>query len=105
MGCGTGGGGGCSTCKVSEKRGSAASTVFNWLSKVEDSKSNTNSNLVEVQFKMNRKEYFVNSDNVTISEGDYVAVEGNGGHDIGKITLLGEIVSYQLKRKKIDTEK
>ena len=105
MGCGTGGGGGCSTCKVSEKRGSAASTVFNWLSKVEDSKSNTNSNLVEVQFKMNRKEYFVNTDNVTISEGDFVAVEGNSGHDIGKITLIGEIVSYQLKRKKIDTEK
>lgn len=104
MGCGTGGGG-CSTCKVSEKRGSATSSVFNWLAKVEDSKSNSNSNLVEVQFKMNRKEYFVNSDNVTISEGDYVAVEGNGGHDIGKITLLGEIVSYQLKRKKIDTEK
>ena len=105
MGCGTGGGGGCSTCKVSEKRGSAASTVFNWLSKVEDSKSNTNSNLVEVQFKMNRKEYFVNTDNVTITEGDFVEVEGNSGHDIGKITLIGEIVSYQLKRKKIDTEK
>ncbi|MDC0201632.1 regulatory iron-sulfur-containing complex subunit RicT [Flavobacteriales bacterium] len=100
MGCGTGGG--CSTCKVSEKRGSAASSVFNWLANVEDAKSNSNKNLVEIQFKMNRKEYFENKDNLSISEGDFVAVEGNSGHDIGKITLIGEIVYYQIKRKKIN---
>lgn len=100
MGCGTGGG--CSTCKVSEKRGSAASSVFNWLANVEDAKSNSNKNLVEVRFKMNRKEYFENKDNLSISEGDFVAVEGNSGHDIGKITLIGEIVYYQIKRKKIN---
>jgi len=103
MSCGTGGG--CDGCAVSEKRGCGTSSVFNWLVKVEDAKSNTNSNLVEVQFKKNRKEYFENKDNITISEGDFVAVEGNSGHDIGKITLIGEIVSYQLKRKKIDTSK
>ena len=100
MGCGTGGG--CSTCKVSEKRGSAASSVFNWLANVEDAKSNSNKNLVEIQFKMNRKEYFENKDNLSISEGDFVAVEGNSGHDIGKITLIGDIVYYQIKRKKIN---
>ena len=103
MGCGTGGG--CSTCKVSEKRGSAASSVFNWLANVEDAKSNSNKNLVEVQFKMNRKEYFENKDNLSISEGDFVAVEGTSGHDIGKITLIGDIVYYQIKRKKINIEK
>jgi cell fate regulator YaaT (PSP1 superfamily) len=100
MECGTGGG--CSTCKVSEKRGSAASSVFNWLANVEDAKSNSNKNLVEIQFKMNRKEYFENKDNLSISEGDFVAVEGNSGHDIGKITLIGDIVYYQIKRKKIN---
>ena len=103
MGCGTGGG--CSTCKVSEKRGSAASSVFNWLANIEDAKSNSNKNLVEVQFKMNRKEYFENKDNLSISEGDFVAVEGSSGHDIGKITLIGDIVYYQIKRKNINTEK
>ena len=100
MGCGTAGG--CSTCKVSEKRGSAASSVFNWLANVEDAKSNSNKNLVEIQFKMNRKEYFENKDNLSISEGDFVAVEGNSGHDIGKITLIGDIVYYQINRKKIN---
>ena len=38
MGCGTRGG--CSTYKVSEKRGSAASSVFNWLANIEDAKKN-----------------------------------------------------------------
>ena len=103
MSCGTGGG--CSTCKVSEKRGSSTSSVFNWLEGVDTSKSNKNKDLIEVQFKMNRKEYFHNSDNISVSEGDFVAVEGNSGHDIGRITLIGEIVYYQLKRKKIDLEK
>ncbi len=103
MSCGTGGG--CSTCKVSEKRGSSTSSVFNWLEGVDTSKSNKNKDLIEVQFKMNRKEYFHNSDNILVSEGDFVAVEGNSGHDIGRITLIGEIVYYQLKRKKIDPEK
>ena len=99
MGCGTGGG--CDGCAVSEKRGCGTSSVFNWLAKVDDSKSNNYSDLVEVQFKKNRKGYFQNTDNITISEGDFVAVEGASGHDIGKITLIGEIVNHQLKRKKI----
>ncbi len=105
MGCGSGSGSGCDGCAVSEKRGCGTSSVFNWLAKVDDSKSNKNPNLVEVQFKNNRKEYFENRDNISIIEGDFVAVEGASGHDIGKITLLGEIVYYQLKRKKIDTSK
>tara|TARA_B100000700_G_C15042790_1_gene856201 strand:- start:2135 stop:3268 length:1134 start_codon:yes stop_codon:yes gene_type:complete len=103
MGCGTNGG--CSTCKVSEKRGAPSSSVFNWLSDVEDAKSNLNKNLVEVLFKMNRKEYFKNQDNLSISEGDFVAVEGASGHDIGRVTLIGDIVYYQIKRKKINIEK
>ena len=103
MGCGTGGG--CSTCKVSEKRGSPTSSVFNWIANVDDSKNNSNVNLVEVQFKMNRKGYFENRDQLSVFEGDLVAVEGISGYDIGKITLIGEIVYYQIKRKKIDTIK
>ena len=103
MGCGTGTGGGCDTCPVSEKRGSPTSSVFNWLSDIDS--STKNSKLVEVQFKKNRKGYFENKKNLDLSEGDFVAVEGESGHDIGKITLIGEIVYYQIKRKNIDTQK
>ena len=67
MGCGTGGG--CDTCKVSEKRGLPSSTVFNWLANIEDPKSSLNKKLVEVQFKMNRKEYFENTATLLINNG------------------------------------
>lgn len=38
-----------------------------------------------------------------IEEGDIVAVEGSPGHDIGIITLIGELCRVQMKRKKIDS--
>jgi len=102
MGCGTGGG--CDGCEVSEKRGCGTSSVFNWLSGI-DSQNDKYKNLVEVRFKKNRKEYFDNKKSLVLAEGDLVAVEGNSGHDIGKITLIGSIVNLQLKRKKINIDK
>jgi len=74
MGCGTGGG--CSTCKVSEKRGSSTSSVFNWIAEINTTKNDKYKNLVEVRFKKNRKEYFDNKENLVLVEGDLVAVEG-----------------------------
>ena len=73
MGCGTGSG--CDGCSVSEKRGCGTSSVFNWPQKLMTLLSNTSKDLVEVQFKMNRKGYFQNIKNISISEGDWVAVE------------------------------
>lgn len=95
----------CSTCEVSEKRGSANSTVFDWLYQIDAPKSE-NSNLVEVQFKRDRKDFYINSENIDISSGDWVAVQGDkSGHDIGKITMKGELVALQIKRKNRDVEK
>jgi len=95
----------CSTCEVSEKRGSANSTVFDWLYQIDAPKSE-NSNLIEVQFKRDRKDFYINTENIDISSGDWVAVQGDrSGHDIGKITMKGELVALQIKRKNRDIEK
>jgi cell fate regulator YaaT (PSP1 superfamily) len=95
----------CSTCEVSEKRGSANSTVFDWLYQIDTPKSE-NSNLIEVQFKRDRKDFYINTENIDISSGDWVAVQGDkSGHDIGKITMKGELVALQIKRKNRDIEK
>lgn len=103
MGCGTGGG--CSTCEVSEKRGSANSTVFDWLYHI-DTPNNTGKHLLEVQFKGERKDFYRNTDEVNISIGDWVVVEGNTlGHDIGRVTMKGELVGLQIKRKNRNIEK
>ena len=95
----------CSTREVSEKRGSANSTVFDWLYQIDAPKSD-NSNLVEVQFKRDRKDFYINTDNIDLNSGDWVAVQGDkSGHDIGKVTMKGELVALQIKRKNRDVEK
>ena len=95
----------CSTCEVSENRGSANSTVFDWLYQI-DAPQSENSNLIEVQFKGDRKDFYANLENIDVSSGDWVAVQGDkSGHDIGKVTMKGELVALQIKRKNRDVEK
>jgi cell fate regulator YaaT (PSP1 superfamily) len=57
---------------------------------------------VEVRFKNGRKQYFKNTENLSLSIGDIVATQAQSGHDIGMVTLIGELVRIQMKRKKID---
>ena len=56
-------------------------------------------NIVEVRFKGSRKEFFKNNETVVLKAGDIVAVEGNPGHDIGVVSMAGELVRFQLKKK------
>ena len=95
----------CSTCDVSESRGCGTSSVFDWLYQIDGPKTD-NTNLLEVQFKGDRKDFYINSEDIKIKHGDWVAVQGDkSGHDIGKITMIGELVALQMQRKKIDREK
>ena len=97
MSCGTGD---CNTCQVSENRGCGVSSVFDWLYQIEGPKTD-NSNLIEVQFKADRKDFYINDKKLDLKHGDLVAVEGEkSGHDIGKITMIGELVALQMVRKK-----
>ena len=54
--------------------------------------------LVEVQFKNTRKGYFHNENHLPLVIGDMVAVEASPGHDIGVITLTGQLVPLQMKK-------
>ena len=65
----------CNTCNVSEKRGCGTSSVFDWLYQIENPATN-NKELVEVQFKADRKGYYVNSNKVHFSLGDVVVAHG-----------------------------
>lgn len=76
-------------------------TVFDWLSNMQLPASMEPFNGVEVRFKNGRKEFFQNSENLTLSIGDVVATEAAPGHDIGIVTLTGELVRVQMKKKKI----
>ena len=56
--------------------------------------------VVEVRFKNSRKDFFRADPALLLEVGDIVAVESSPGHDIGIVSLTGEVVGLQLKKKK-----
>lgn len=77
-------------------------TVFDWLSNMSLPNGERPFDFVEVRFKNSRKEFFQNTENLSLSIGDIVATQAQAGHDIGMVTLTGELVRVQMKRKKVD---
>ncbi|MCF8225836.1 MAG: hypothetical protein K9J30_08145 [Bacteroidales bacterium] len=73
---------------------------FNWLREI--SNDIDIPDIVEVRFKNTRKEIYRNVNGLRIKRGDFIAVEASPGHDIGIITLAGEIVQKQLEKTKYD---
>lgn len=76
-------------------------TVFDWLSNMSLPSGEKPFNWVEVRFKNGRKNYYHNTENLTLSIGDIVATQAQAGHDIGMVTLSGELVRVQMKRKNV----
>jgi len=79
-------------------------SVFDWLSNMTLPSGQAKFDVYEVRFKNGRKHFFRNTENLTLSMGDVVAVEGTSGHDIGVVSLGGELVKVQLKKKKVTTD-
>ena len=79
-------------------------TVFDWLSNMSLPNNEKPFDWVEVRFKNGRKEYYKNTENLSLSIGDIVATQVQSGHDIGMVTLTGELVKVQMKRKKINPD-
>ena len=73
--------------------------VIDWLADLPETQ--LESDLVEVQFKNTRKGFFLNNMKLPLEKGDVVAVEATPGHDIGTITLTGNLVLSQMKKNNI----
>jgi len=58
--------------------------------------------IVEVRFKNTRKGFYNNVNGLLLKAGDVVAVEASPGHDIGIVSLTGELVYEQMRRYGID---
>lgn len=72
---------------------------YNWLRDIPGGMADFD--MVEVQFKNTRKGYYKNSANIPLEIGDMVAVEASPGHDIGEVTMTGELVKIQMKKANI----
>ena len=77
-------------------------TVFDWLANMNLPTGEAPFDCVEIRFKNGRKEFYRNSEKLTLSIGDIVATEASPGHDVGIVTLTGELVKIQMKKKGVD---
>lgn len=76
--------------------------TYDWLSTAEIADVD-GFDIVEVSFKNGaRKAFFRNPPATQTFTGDYVVVETNSGYDLGRITLSGELVRLQMKRRKVN---
>ncbi|MBR4498451.1 MAG: hypothetical protein IKP08_07220 [Bacteroidales bacterium] len=82
--------------KSSQRSGSAKLCCYDWMKGVDETQKP--SNLVEVRFKNTRKDFFVNESGLPLEIGDVVTVEASPGHDIGIVSLTGELVAAQIKK-------
>lgn len=66
-----------------------------WLEGYPD---NFPTDIYEVRFKNTRRSFYQNVNNLPLKRGDIVAVEASPGHDIGVISLTGDLVAKQMRR-------
>lgn len=74
--------------------------IYNWLSDMSLPDGQKTFPIIEVRFKGSRKEFFYNKDHFRLKEGDIIAVEASPGHDLGTVSMTGELVRFQLTKKK-----
>ncbi len=79
-------------------------TVFDWLANMSLPNGQEPFSGIEVRFKNGRKQYYKNTETLTLSIGDIVATQAKSGHDVGMVTLTGELVRVQMKRKKVNID-
>lgn len=90
--------GGCST------GGCNRMNTFDWLS-VMDVEDPEPFDIVEISFKNGaRKSFYKNPESLDIITGDDVVVETGTGYDIGRITLSGDLVRLQMRKKNVDED-
>lgn len=74
--------------------------VFDWLSNME-MPGESKYDVVEVRFKNGRKDFYRNSDRLSLTTGDPIVVEVPNGHHIGYVSLQGELVRLQMQKKNV----
>jgi cell fate regulator YaaT (PSP1 superfamily) len=101
--CGTGKPNGCKSNGGCSSGGCNRLNVYDWLADLPIDNPEDYCKIVEVSFNQgSRKDYYKNTTGNYFSKGDIVAVEGISGFDVGTVNLSGELVRFQLKKKRLD---
>jgi cell fate regulator YaaT (PSP1 superfamily) len=101
--CGTAGGGkpgGCKSNGGCSTGGCNRMNAYDWLQNLPIADMDSSCKVVEVSFNNgSRKDFFRNITLHQLEKGDLISVEGVSGFDVGEVSLTGEIVRLQMKKR------
>tara|TARA_B100000508_G_scaffold137355_1_gene131627 strand:+ start:151714 stop:153066 length:1353 start_codon:yes stop_codon:yes gene_type:complete len=99
--CGSGGGTprGCKNNGTCSSGGCDKLGVFDWLANMQLPNGKSQFDIIEVRFKNSRKSFFRNLKGLSLNVGDVIVVEGSPGHDVGVVSIVGELARIQLQKK------
>ncbi len=101
--CGTGKPNGCKSNGGCSTGGCNRMNVHDWLRNLPFNDPESSCKVVEVSFKQgSRKEFYRNPTLQYFEKGEYVTLEGVSGFDVGEVSLTGELVRLQMKKKGVD---
>jgi cell fate regulator YaaT (PSP1 superfamily) len=76
--------------------------TYDWLHNLPISDVDSACKVIEVSFnKGTRKDFFRNPTLQAFEKGEMIAVEGVSGFDVGEVSLTGEIVRLQMKKRNV----
>lgn len=101
MGCGSCSSGGCGKSGGCSSGGCNKLNTYDWLAGIAEPSPSDRFPYVEVRFKGGRKEIYKNAQNLELHTGDAVVIDAVTGADLGFVSLQGELVRLQMKKKGI----
>jgi len=92
---------GCNNNGGCETGGCNRLNVFDWLSDMSYTDQDT-FQIVEVRFKGGRKEFYKNTEGLELHTGDLVVLDVPNGHHVGTVSMQGELVRLQMRKKRVE---
>lgn len=101
--CGTGKPNGCKSNGGCSTGGCNRLNVHDWLMNLPLADVDSSCKIIEITFNNgSRKDFYRNATLQHFEKGDYVTLEGVSGFDVGEVSLTGELVRIQMKKKGVD---
>ena len=90
---------GCKNNGTCSSGGCDKLAVYDWLGNMELPSGQRPYDIIEVRFKNSRKGFYRNLKDIPLNVGDIIVVEGAPGHDVGVVSVEGELARIQVQKK------
>ena len=101
--CGTGKPNGCKSNGGCSTGGCNRMNTYDWLVNLPIYDVDDSCRVIEVSFNNgSRKDFFRNNSLQYFEKGELITIEGVSGFDVGEVSLIGETVRLQMKKKGVD---